>query len=81
VVNSFEENNCENANTYAHGDVHLVVLAHLRRRKSLSGRVGFGTLSPSYLASSAGFGAFVEVKCIFFTSPEAKKRGERKSLG
>jgi hypothetical protein len=42
----------------------LVVLAHLRRRWSLSGRVGFGTL--------AGFSAFVEVKCIFSTMPEAE---------
>jgi hypothetical protein len=36
----------ENVNTHAHGDVHLVVLAHLRRRWSLS---------------SAGFGNFSEV--------------------
>jgi hypothetical protein len=43
VVNSFEENDCENANTHAHGDVHLVVLAHLRRRCSFIGRVRFGT--------------------------------------
>jgi hypothetical protein len=33
----------KNVNTHAHGDVHLVVLAHLRRRWSLSGRDGFGT--------------------------------------
>jgi hypothetical protein len=26
------KNDCENANTHAHGDVHLVVLAHLQRR-------------------------------------------------
>jgi hypothetical protein len=36
------ENDCENANTHAHGDVHLVMLAHLRRRWCLSGREGFG---------------------------------------
>jgi hypothetical protein len=35
----------EIVNTHAHGDVHLVVLAHLRRMWSLSGRDGFGTLS------------------------------------
>jgi hypothetical protein len=40
----------ENVNTHAHGDVHLVVLAHLRRRWSLSGRDGFGTLPPAKLA-------------------------------
>jgi hypothetical protein len=36
------KNVCENVNTHAHGDVHLVMLAHLRRRWSLSGREGFG---------------------------------------
>jgi hypothetical protein len=35
----------ENVNTHAHGDVHLVVLAHLRRRWSLSGRNGFNEFS------------------------------------
>jgi hypothetical protein len=35
----------ENANTHAHGDNHLVVLAHLRRHWSLSGREGLGPLS------------------------------------
>jgi hypothetical protein len=69
VANSFEENNCENANTHAHGDVHLVVLSHLRRRWSLSGREGFG------------FGAFVEVKHLFFTTPEAKIRRQKEVTG
>jgi hypothetical protein len=32
------KNDCENPNTHAHGDVHLVVLTHLRRHWSLSGR-------------------------------------------
>jgi hypothetical protein len=41
------ENDCENTNTHSHDNVLLVVLAHLRRRWSLSGRDGFGTLSPS----------------------------------
>jgi hypothetical protein len=72
VANFFEENDCENANTHAHGDVHLMVLAYLRRRWSLSGRDGFGALSPSRLTSSAGFGAFMEVKCIFLTTPKAE---------
>jgi hypothetical protein len=40
----------------------------------LSGREGFGFLSPSRFASSAGFGAFVEVKCLFSTVAEAKKQ-------
>jgi hypothetical protein len=42
VTNSFEENNCENTNTLAQGCVHLVLLAHLQRQWSLSGREGFG---------------------------------------
>jgi hypothetical protein len=42
VANSFEENDCENANTHAQGGDHLLVLAHLQRRWSLSGREGFG---------------------------------------
>ena len=29
------ENDCENTNTHTHGGVHLVVLAHLQRRKKL----------------------------------------------
>jgi hypothetical protein len=52
VANSFDVNDCENANTHAHGDVHLVVLAHLRRQWSSA--------------------FFVEVKCLFFTMPEAE---------
>jgi hypothetical protein len=47
----------ENINTYAHGDVYLVVLAHLRRRWSLSGK--------------GGFNAFREVKTLFFERQDA----------
>jgi hypothetical protein len=36
----------ENVNTHAHGKVHWVVLEHLQRRWSLSGRDVFGILSP-----------------------------------
>jgi hypothetical protein len=32
VANSFEENNCENANTRAQGGDHLLVLTHSQRR-------------------------------------------------
>jgi hypothetical protein len=50
VPNSFEENVYENANTLAHVD-HMVVLAYLRRRRSLSGREGLGpSLLPAELA-------------------------------
>jgi hypothetical protein len=67
------KNDCQKANTRAHGDVHLVMLAHLRRQWSLSGREGFGFLSPSHRACKAGFNAFREVKHLFSTESEAKK--------
>jgi hypothetical protein len=56
------KNHCENANTHAHDGVHLVVLAHLRRRWSLSGREGFGV--------------FEKMKCLFSIALEARKGGE-----
>jgi hypothetical protein len=62
----------ENVNTHAHGDVHLVVLAYLQRRWSLSGRDGIGTLSPSCSACSAGFG---EISEVFFTVFSALNAG------
>jgi hypothetical protein len=40
----------------------------LRRRRYLSSREGFG-----FLSSSTGFGAFVKVKRLFSTAPDAKK--------
>jgi hypothetical protein len=51
----------------------LVMLAHLRRWWSLSGRQGFGFLSPSRQACEAGFSAFQEMKSLFSTAPDAKK--------
>jgi hypothetical protein len=47
----------KNVNTHAHGDVHLVVLAHLRRRWSLSGRDGFESVLHCFSAPDAGFGS------------------------
>jgi hypothetical protein len=43
----------KNVNTHAYGDIHIVVLTHLRRRWSLSDRDGFGALSQ-------------KVKCLFY---------------
>jgi hypothetical protein len=40
----------------------------------LSGREGFGFLSPSRRACEAGFIAFQEMKRLFFTAPEVKKQ-------
>ena len=33
------KNDCENANTHAHDDVHLVVLAHLQRRSCVENKL------------------------------------------
>jgi hypothetical protein len=68
----------KNANTRAQGGNHLLVLAHLRRRWSLSGREGLGpslSLSPAELAS-AGFRHFRGVKMPIFTTPEVGKETE-----
>jgi hypothetical protein len=58
----------------------LVVLAHLRRR---SGRDGFGALSPSRLASSAGFDAFCGSETLFSNTPEAEtfSKSKEKEVG
>jgi hypothetical protein len=42
-TNNASKNDCENANTLARDDEHLVVLAPLRRRWSLSGRESLGS--------------------------------------
>jgi hypothetical protein len=52
------------------------VLAHLQRQWSLSGREGFGFLSPTRSACEVGFDAFMEVKCLFSFAPEARKGGK-----
>jgi hypothetical protein len=40
----------------------------------LIGREGFGFLSPSRRAYEAGFSTFREIKRLFFTAPDVKKR-------
>jgi hypothetical protein len=62
--------------------LHLVVLALLRRQWSLSGREGFGFLSPSRRPCEAGFGAFWGSETPIFYCSESQKRngGERRSL-
>jgi hypothetical protein len=76
------KNDCENANTHAHDDLHMVVLAYLRRWWSLSGREGFGFLPPSRRACEAGFDAFWRCETPIFYCAESRKRnrGERRSL-
>jgi hypothetical protein len=52
--------------THAHDDIHMMVLALLRRQWSLSGREGFEFLSSSCRACSAGFDAFWGSKTPIF---------------
>jgi hypothetical protein len=64
-ANNTSKNDCENANTLAHDDDHLVVLAHLRWRWCLSGREGLGSsLCPAELARRDS-GVFEELKRLF----------------
>ena len=52
--NSFEENDCENANTRAHVGLHIVVLAHFEKEVEFEG------------LREDGFGAFRENEVHFF---------------
>jgi hypothetical protein len=47
----------------------------------LSGREGFEFLSPSRRACEAGFSAFLEIKRLFSTAPEAKKWRRKEATG
>jgi hypothetical protein len=53
-----------------------LVLAHLRRRWSLSGREGLGLSLPPAELGSAGFRRFEDLKCLFSTMPEVGKETE-----
>jgi hypothetical protein len=63
-TNIASKNDCENVNTLTHDEDHWVVLAHLRRRWSLSGREGLGS------------GVFEELKRLISTTPEVEKEME-----
>jgi hypothetical protein len=77
MPNSFEENVCENANTLAHVIDHMVVLAHLRRRRSLSGREGLGpSLLPAELARRDS-SVFEELKRLFPLRRKSEKKRKR----
>jgi hypothetical protein len=76
VPNSFEENVCENANTLAHVVDHMVVLAHLRRRRSLNGREGLGLSLPPIELARQDSGVFEKLKRLFSTTPEVGKETE-----
>jgi hypothetical protein len=59
-TNNALKNDCENANTLAHGDDHFVVLAHLRWRWCLSGR------------EAVDSGIFEELKRLFSFTPMSR---------
>jgi hypothetical protein len=61
-ANNASKNDCENANTLAHDDDHLVVLAPLQRRLSLSGREGLGSSLPPIELAMRDSGVFEELK-------------------
>jgi hypothetical protein len=69
ITNNASKNNCENANTLAHDDDHLVVLAHLRWRWSLSGREGLGSSLPPVELARRDSGIFEELKRLFSFTP------------
>jgi hypothetical protein len=75
VPNSFEENVYENANTLAHVVEHLVVLAPLRRRWSLSGREGLWSSLPPVELARRDSSVFEELKRLFSFMPLSRFGG------
>jgi hypothetical protein len=75
-ANNASKNNCKNANTLAHDDDHLVVLAPLRRRLSLSSRGGLGSSLPSAKLARQDSGVFKEMKHLFSIAPKNGKGGK-----
>jgi hypothetical protein len=75
-TNNASKNDCENANTHAHGDDHLVVLALLQWRWSLSGREGLGSSLPPAELARRDSGIFEELKRLFSTTPKVGNRTE-----
>jgi hypothetical protein len=74
-TNNTSKNDCENANTLAHDDDHLVVLAHLRWRWSLSGREGLGSSLPPAELARQDSGVFKKLKRLFFFTPMSRFGG------
>jgi hypothetical protein len=75
-TNIASKNNCENANTLAHDEIHLVVLARLRRQWSLSGREALGSSLPPAELARRDSGVFKKLKRLFFTTLEVRKETE-----
>jgi DICT domain-containing protein len=61
-TNNASKNDCENVNTLAQDDDHLVVLAHLRWQCCLSGREGLGSSLPPVELARRDSGVFEEFK-------------------
>jgi hypothetical protein len=76
VSNYFKENVCENANTLAHVVEHLVVLAPLRRRWSLSGREGLWSSLPLAELARRDSSVFEELKRLFSFTPLSRFGGD-----
>jgi hypothetical protein len=75
-TNNVSKNDYENANTLAHDDETLVVLASLRRRWSLSGRESLRfSLPPTELARRDS-GVFEELKHLFSFTPMSRFGGD-----
>jgi hypothetical protein len=68
-INNASKNDCENANTLARNDEHLVVLAPLRRRWSLSGREDLRSSLPLAKLARQDLGVFEELKHLFSFTP------------
>jgi hypothetical protein len=75
-TNNASKNDCENANTLALDDDHLVALAHLRWRWSLSGREGLGSSLPPAELARRDSGVFEELKRLFFFTPMSRFGGD-----
>jgi hypothetical protein len=72
-TNITSKNNCENANTLTHDEITLVMLAHLQRRWSLSGREGLRSSLPPAELVRRDSGVFEKLKRLFSTTPEVGK--------
>jgi hypothetical protein len=75
-TNIASKNDCENANILTQDEDHLVVLARLRRRWSLSGREGFGSSLPPAELVRRDSAIFEELKRLFSTTPKVGKETE-----
>jgi hypothetical protein len=71
-TNNASKNDCENANTLAHDDETLVVLAPLQRRWSLSDREGLGSSLPPAELARWDSSVFEELKRLLSFTPMSR---------